>query len=801
MNGQQATAASCIAQGDALLALGQCEAAIESYDQALSVAPGDAGVHYNRGNALFDLHRYEAAIESYGRAIACQPDHWAAHNNRGLALWCIHQHEAAIASYDRAIEINPENADAYAYRGAALRDLLQYETAIASFDAAIALNRGFAEAYNGRGSAASELKRYEAALADFERAIALRTNFAEAYLNRGNVFKALNRYEAALADFDRALAINPELAEAWHGRANVQNELRQFEAALAGYDRAIALRRNFAEAYLNRGNVFKALHQYDAALASYERAIASNPNGAEAHLYRAELFFELKQWPSALADYERALAIDAAYAEAYYGRGETQRILGQYGAAAASLARALALKPDMKGLLGASLHVRMHVCDWDGFEAHLAQLTARIERGEAASLPYPLSAQSGSAALQRRAAEIWAREEWGANDRVPPILRYGRHERIRVGYFSADFHQHPVSTLTAELYELHDRARFEVTAFSTGPDTQDPMRRRLQGAFDRFIDVRGRSDEEVAGLARSMELDIAVDLGGFTGEARLKVFALRAAPLQVSYLGYLGTTAAPFMDYVIADATIVPPELRCHYTERMVYLPSYQANDSKRPIAQRMFSREELGLPPSGVVYCCCNANYKITPRTFEGWMRILEKVPGAVLLLYAGSEQVPGNLRREAERRGVDPARLVFCAALPAPEYLARYRAADLFLDTLPYNGGTTVSDALWAGLPVLTCAGEAFASRVAGSVLRAMGLPELITQSQGEYEELAVALGRDPERLAVIKQRLAAQRLTTPLFDSRRFTLTLEAAYQRIYERYQAELPPEDLPAQEAH
>jgi predicted O-linked N-acetylglucosamine transferase (SPINDLY family) len=289
-----------------------------------------------------------------------------------------------------------------------------------------------------------------------------------------------------------------------------------------------------------------------------------------------------------------------------------------------------------------------------------------------------------------------------------------------------------------------------------------------------------------------------VDLGGFTGEARLKIFAMRAAALQVSYLGYLGTTAAPYMDYLVADASIVPPELRPHYAEKILYLPSYQANDSKRAIAEKSFSRAELGLPPSGVVYCCFNQNYKITPGTFDGWMRILKRVPGAALLLYAGNEQVQGNLRREAQRRDVDAERLVFARALPGPEYLARYRAADLFLDTLPYNAGTTASDALWAGLPVLTCAGEAFASRMAASLLRAVGLPDMIAATQEQYEDLAVALGKDPATLAQIRRRLAANRLTTPLFDSRTFTQNLERGYTRIYERCLAGMPPEDLPVE---
>ncbi len=364
-----------------------------------------------------------------------------------------------------------------------------------------------------------------------------------------------------------------------------------------------------------------------------------------------------------------------------------------------------------------------------------------------------------------------------------------------MGYFSPDFRNHAVSILMAEVFETHDRSKFEVVAFSLGPDTRDEMRGRLEKGFERFVDVHGKSDEQIALLARSMELDIAVDLGGFTEGCRPRVLAMRAAPLQVSYIGYLGTLGAPYMDYLIADPVIVPEAHQEHYAEKIIYLPSYQANDSQRRIAQREFSREELGLPAQGFVFCCFNNNYKITPPTFDSWMRILHRVAGSVLFLYAGSATAQGNLSKEAVKRGIDPARVVFGQRLPPAQYLARYRAADLFLDTLPYNAGTTASDALWVGLPVLTCLGDTFAGRVAGSLLTAIGLPELITRTQSQYEDMAVALALDRGRLAGIKQRLAQNRHTQPLFDTPRFTRHLEAAYTQIYERYLAGLAPRHL------
>jgi predicted O-linked N-acetylglucosamine transferase (SPINDLY family) len=403
---------------------------------------------------------------------------------------------------------------------------------------------------------------------------------------------------------------------------------------------------------------------------------------------------------------------------------------------------------------------------------------------------------SGSAALQRRAAEIWVRERCPTNPMLPAIPKRARDERIRIGYFSADYHDHATSYLIAGMFEMHDRSRFEVIAFSFGPDSSGAMRARIKAACDEFIEVRDKSDSEVALLARDLQIDVAVDLKGFTDGNRVGIFALRAAPLQVSYLGYPGSLGANYMDYLIADHTLIPQESRRHYTEKIVYLPgSYQANDAKRAIADRAFTRAELGLPAAGFVFCCFNNNYKIMPDTFDRWMRILERVPGGVLWLLADNPTAVANLRREAARRNVSPERLVFAGRIDLPEHLARHRAADLFIDTWPCNAHTTASDALWAGLPVLTCAGEGFASRVAASLLTAIGLPELIVSTADHYEELAVQLATDRQHLTEIKQRLAENRLTAPLFDTQRYTLQIEAAYTKLYERCQANLPAEHI------
>jgi predicted O-linked N-acetylglucosamine transferase (SPINDLY family) len=437
----------------------------------------------------------------------------------------------------------------------------------------------------------------------------------------------------------------------------------------------------------------------------------------------------------------------------------------------------------------------MQICDWTGRAAELDELGVAIECGLPVITPFAALSLFDSLPIQRRTASTWAREECRPAQMLPPLQGYPAHPKVRIGYFSADFRNHAVSALAAELFECHDRSAFELTGFALGPDVSDGLRQRVERAFDRFIPAFDKSDEQVALLARSFEIDIAIDLGGYTQHARPRIFAQRAAPIQVSYLGFLGTMGASFMDYLLADEVIVPPGLRRHYSERIAYLPAYQVNDTQRPVSDRVFTRAELGLPPTGFVFCCFNASYKVSPETFASWMRILAATPGSSLLLLGDSNAARQNLRRQALRSGIEPGRLVFAGRIPYGDYLARFRAADLFLDTHPYNAGTTASDALWVGLPVLTCAGETFAARVAASLLTSVGLPQLVTESRAEYERLAIGLAANPERIGQIRQVLAAARSGAALFDTPRFTRSLEALYRRMYERHRLGLLPEHL------
>ena len=499
----------------------------------------------------------------------------------------------------------------------------------------------------------------------------------------------------------------------------------------------------------------------------------------------------------AAAALRRAIAVDPSRPLAHFNLATILRAMGRYAEALASLERARAAKPDLDYLEGDIWQVRQHLCDWSEFATASDRIREAIAAGERAASPFDALAITRSNALNRKAAEIYVAAEFREIARPAAFARAARGDKIRLGYFSSDLRDHATARLMAGVFERHDKTRFEVSAFSFAPGAAgDEMTKRLTGAFDRFFDVRDRSDQQIAELARSLGIDIAIDLNGFTDLHRFGIFAGRAAPIQVGYLGFPGTTAAPFIDYLIADRIVVPNSDRIHFSERIVRLPNtYHPCDRTRGISDETPSRASLSLPESGFVFCCFNNSYKIMPDVFDSWMRILRRTPGSVLWLLRDSEAVEQNLRREAQAREIDPDRLTFAGRMPTAQHLARHRRADLFLDTLPYNAHTTASDALWAGLPVLTRIGETFAGRVAASALTAVGLPEMIARSQAEYEAMAVEFAANPEKLTAVKAKLANNRLTTPLFDTERFTRDLERAFEAICERHRLGLPPDDI------
>ena len=702
--------------------------------------------------------------------------------------------EAALADYDHAVTLDPMYANAFCNRGVILESLHQLERAQESYARAILLNPTDALAFYNRGSVLRELNRPDEALDCYERAILLNPAYAEAYCNRGLLLLKLNQWEAALACYDRCIETVPNFHMAYFNRGDLHSQRGNWEAALADYDRSIRVNPGHAESYCNRGVVLARLRRLDDAKLSYDRAIVLRPHFTQAFSNRAALYSSARQDAAALADCNTALGFDPGFADALQKRGQIYLQMKRFDEAIADFKQAMNAAPDAQFLLGTIRHARMTICDWSEFDSDLQRLLDGVEAGVAVTTPMPMLALTDSRRLHLKAARIFAREEILIGRSLGPFLKRVPAERIRIGYFSADFHVHPVAVLMAEVFELHDRKRFDTIAFSYDRGAPDEMRTRLEKAFTRFIDVRGSSDAEIAELARSLQVDIAVDLGGYTAECRPGIFAFRAAPIQINYLGYPGTLGVEYMDYIIADRVVIPPAAQVDFAENVICMPhSFLPNDSTRTIDASDCRRVNLGLPVNGIVFCCFNNSYKILPMVFDQWMRILKQVDGSVIWLSQNNLSAVNNLRGEAASRDIDPARLIFAEREASwAKHLARHRAADLFLDTRPYNAHATAVDALWAGLPVLTCVTSNFAGRVAASLLTALDLTELITSNPADYEATAIALAHDSIRLAAIRAKLFETQKATPLFDTRGFVEDLERAYDHVFKTHQAGAKP---------
>jgi len=703
-----------------------------------------------------------AAEKGFKRVLQLQPTHVGALNLFTVLLISLRRFEEAEHYARLALNENATSDATHYNYGLILKALKRPADALERFSQALRINPSVPSTWNNRGTVLNELKRYDDAIGDFDKAIELDPKYAEAFFNRGKCLTLLKRLDEALSAFESALSLRPNLAEAWLGCGNVHCERKQYEGAQGAYDQALALNVELAEGWLGRGNLLQRLRRYQEALAAFDRAVALKPELVDAWIGRGEMLSRLKRHEEAAQAYARVLEIDPQ-------------------------------RPFMKGLF---LHQKMLSCSWRGVEALIAEVETEISSGKLSAEPFGWQGLAKSPRSLQRCAELFNAEKYPAKHKDTPPRRLSDRGKIRIGYASGEFRDQATSHLIVGVLEHHDKSRFEILGVDNGWNDESEVRRRIEASVLEIIDINRLSDEAAAAVIRDRQIDILVNLNGYFGEERTGVFAERAAPLQVNYLGFPGTLGASYMDYIIADRCVIPPGHEDFYEEKIVYLPEcYQANDDKKGIAPRIFSRAECGLPQDGFVYCCFNNSYKVTPEVFDCWMRLLKEVSGSVLWLIEDSASAVSNLRREASTRGVNPDRLVFAQRMPLSDHLARHRLADLFLDTLPYNAHTTASDALWAGSPVLTQMGDTFPGRVAASLLQAIGLPELITTTSEAYRQLAIELASDSQKLAAIKYKLASHRLVKALFNTQLLTRQVEAAYTTMYKRYQSGLVPDHI------
>ena len=611
----------------------------------------------------------------------------------------------------------------------------------------------------------------------------------------GACYKALGELEGSAKMFKTAVEIKPDYAEAHKNLGITLRDLGQFDEAVLSLKKAITVNPGYVDAYYNLAITYKDIGQLDNAVQSYKKTIEINPDYAEAHNNLGNIYRVLGQSEDALKSYKKAIEINPDFAEAYRNLGNSLRRLKQREDALNCFENARRIKPEMEFIWGDVMISRMQLCIWDDLSELTNQMILKINNNENAIAPFPLLPLIDDPKLSKKNAELFSQKIYPKSKLMLPISFYGRHQKIRIGYFSGDFREHPLAYLTAGLYEAHDREHFEIHAFSLGPDTKDAMNLRIKAGVDHFHHVQSKSHKEIVELARSLEIDIAVDLAGLTAKSRTDVFAMSAAPIQLSYLGWLGTMGADYYDYLIADPVMIPEENQKYYTEKIVYLPSFQVNDTKDLPPDIVLTRKDVGLPEEGFVFCCFNTTYKITPTVFDSWARILKKANDSCLLIYAENSLVEKNLSNEILKRGINPSRLIFGKRMNRNDYLARYRVADLFLDTYPCNAGTTACDALKMCLPILTIKGQSFNSREAASILTSINLTELIANTTEEYESLAIELANNSKRMLDIKDRLEKNLTTETLFDTKQFTRSIESAYNEMYERHHIGLEPDHI------
>ncbi|MFM1806888.1 MAG: hypothetical protein RL212_1147 [Pseudomonadota bacterium] len=737
----------------------QLHDAENSFLESLKLLPNRESSLNNLAATQIKLKKFDEAEINLKKIISI--------NNRSIDLWVNlgllylekNQPMQAISFFENCIELDPQNIVAWKLIAQTYDENKWPNKAISCFKKILQISHNDLDALIGIGAILNDLKEFDEAIRYHQLAIEAYPGSSSAYINNGVAFHGIKKFGEALHNYAQAIDLNPFDPEIFLNMGVTLQELKRYDEAISHYDKALSLKPDYAEGWSNKGNALQELKRYDEAISHYDKALSLKPD----------------------------------YAEGWSNKGNALNSLKRHSQSAKCYLKALEFKVDDSYLLGQAHHQMMLECDWTNYEKNINEIFHLVDERRKGAEPFGFQGIADTEELLKKCAEVYSNDKFPALDHLSEFIQY-KHHKIRIGYLCGEFREQATSILMTRVWELHDKSNFEIFAFDNGWDDGSDYRQRIEKAFTKIFDISDTSDLEVAKLIQANEIDILVNMNGFFGAERQLVFSYKPAPIQVNYLGFPGTIGIDYIDYIIADKVVIPEGSRKHYIEKLAYLPnSYQANDDKRKISDSKFSRVQLGIPEDAFVFACFNNNYKITPAIFDSWMRILSHTPGSVLWLLADNPKAMDNLIREAAARGIDCLRLIFANRLPISEHLARHGLADLFLDTLPYNAHTTCSDALWAGLPVLTLMGHTFPGRVAASLLSAVGLSELIANTQEEYVSLAIELATNRKKLDGIRERLAKNRLTAPLFNSTLFAKNLETVYIKMYERHLEGLLPE--------
>lgn len=770
------------------------------HEKATKLAADMPEAWLNFSKSLTNLKRFNDALKAVDTALKINPNYSQALSNKGALLTELGRHDEALNLYEKALALSPMSPQTYLNMGVSLKELKRFDEAIAQYDLALKMNPNYAEALSNKGNVYEELKRFDEAITQYDLALKMNPRNIDALSNKGLILLKQKRFAEARSCCEQQLEMTPKSSRAWLNRGYVFWDEGRHEEALSNIDTALKFNPDMAQAWLVRGAIFCELRNYQLGLSSCDKALAVKPEYPEAWDLKGLGLRELGHYDEALRCFDRAIEHQSDFAQAWSNKGSTLNEIKCYEEALEAFDRALILNPEFEFLEGHCLNSRLLIGSWQNLNEASKNLCDKVRDGKKVTDPFALLAMADDPELHLKAAEIWASKNRNLDGHLEPIAKV-KNSKIKIAYFSGDLRQnHPVSALIVGLFEAHNRVEFELYAFSHSvPQAGDKVRERLKECFDQFIDTADMSDLEVAKLARNIGIDIAVDLSGYTHNNRLKIFSYRVAPIQASYLGYAGTSGEKFMDYLIADRTVIPPESMQYFSEKIVYLPNaYIVDDPKRQISTRIPSRADQGLPEEAFIFCCFNNSHKINPGIIRSWSNILRGVDNSVMWFSGNNKIFQNNLILEFEKYQIDASRIIFANRVDLPEdHLARLQLANLFLDTVPYNAHTTAVDALRVGLPLLTYMGRAFAGRVAASLLKAIDVPELIAANQEEYESMAIDFANKPEKLAKVRDKLIINRTTTPLFNNEEFARGMEKIYQKMYERYQADLNPEHIDA----
>ena len=781
---------------------GMLDDAESAYRRALQLQDDYAEAYNNLGTLLKDRDRCDDAETAFRRALALNPDSAEIRNNLGGVLFILQRPAEAVAECDQALRLKPEYADAHAHRGAALASLGERDGARDAFNRAKECRPDLAESYNDMAARLQGVGCTAAAERAYALALSLKPGYAEAHSNRGLLYHELGRLAEAVMEYRQAISYKQDFVEAYNNLGAALKNLGRLEEAERTLRHALFLRPDHARTYSNLGNIFQMQGLLKEAEAAQLKALELTPDYPEAHNNLGIVLTAQGRTEEAVTAFQRSLALEPKRAEVHNNLGSSYEALGRRDDALRHYRQAVQLNPAYPSARCNLVYQLLHTCQWEeGLENHIRILRDAVRGGGSSSenriSPFAFSSLPGTSPEEQKKCAT----TWGASLMAPVPLQPAPesprhladpHGVIHVGYLSADFYDHVVARQFVEVLERHDRRRFTITAYSYAPDDGSPLRKRLEHAVDSFVDIHHLPHEEAAQTIRNHRVDILVDLTGYTAHSRSAILAFRPAPIQVNYLGYPGTMGTEFVDYLIADDFIIPPGAEGGYREQVLRLPgSYLPNDGHR-IRPEPARRSDCGLPPQGIVFCCFNQGYKITPALFDVWCRLLHAVPGSVLWLRAFNPLVEQNIKNEGEKRGIGRDRIIMAPSVSAELHLARLPCADLFLDTFPYNAHATCSDALWMGVPVVTCAGGTFPSRVAGSLLHTLGIPELVTYTLQEYYQLAYTLATDAGKRDTLRGIIAANRDTSPLYDAEKITRGLESLYLRMVKQ----IPPPPYP-----